>query len=155
MSLNSILMAVYFLTAFSQLSRKRFIFVFVSGALFMMHNWADPLLSDQMYYFTSAIVNGSCVLVAFLLSPIDSVIRKLQISCFAFIILDTYGFIIWFFYMPPVSYDMACTVVYLCMLKSSLRCEASIDMADNSSDLVHFHRGEGLRVSHKNGGNQK
>jgi hypothetical protein len=151
MSLNSVLMAVYFLAAFAQLSRKRFIFVFLSGAIFLTHNILDPILSDPAYYFTAALSNASCILIGKMLSPVDQAIRKLQISCLAFIILDMYGYVIWFFYMPPISYDLACTAVYLCMLNFSLRSEAKFDQSIDADSSVHNGDIHSVLVSHKNG----
>ena len=144
-------MAVYFLTAFAQLSRRRFIFVFCSGLIFLFHNSIDPLLSDPAYYFTAAIADASCILIGKMLSPIDKAIRKLQISCFAFIIINTYGYIIWFLYMQPFTYDFACSLAYICMILFSMRGEAKIDQPLHPDRHVHTGCSQGTMVSHKNG----
>lgn len=154
-SLNSALMAVYFLTAFSQLSRKRFTFVFLSGLLFVSHDIISDHLSDPVYYFSAAIVDASCIVIAFLLSPIDKAIRRLQVCCFYSILINTYGFIIWYLYFQPATYNYLCTINYLFMISISLTYEDRALRPDHSDSVIQLHHCGGALVSKKNGGRRK
>jgi hypothetical protein len=69
---------------------------------------------DGFLYYGSAACGG--LLAAILMTginPIPKIILKLQIICIISSALNFFGYVIWFFYFPPLFYNLAFICLYL------------------------------------------
>lgn len=140
MTINDALMAVFTLTAFFQINKQRSIYILLCGIMFLIHDYLSSELSDQMYYFSACVVDATAVIMAMCLSPVTKAVRCMQKICMSFCIANMYGFIIWYLYLPPLSYNLLCTVLYVLLIFTTLKSEARGVMGSDSLLNFVFHR---------------
>ena len=77
--------------------------------------FTSDYLSDELYYM-SAIIIDSALVAAGTIGVISKTDRTIQLLNSLFVAVNAYGFAIWYFYISPETYNMACSVVYAAIL---------------------------------------
>ena len=82
---------------------------------YLIQWFTSDLLSDELYYM-SAIIIDSALVAAGTIGVISKTDRAIQLLNSLFVAVNAYGFAIWYFYISPETYNMACSVVYAAIL---------------------------------------
>ena len=111
MSINDVLFIV--LAVVSVLRRSWMAVAF--SFLYLLHMAVESHLSSPMYYLALILIDAA---VALSISAYTPSRRDIFIAgcCGLFLLVNCYGLAIWWLYMPPTSYDYACTAVYITMI---------------------------------------
>lgn len=111
MSLNDVLFALVCLAAVYARS--------VSAALFCeayaLHSFYSPAMEQWMRYATLILIDSAA---AFSVAAIKRPSRASVItgvSSGVFLAVNVAGFVAWYLYLPPATYDAVCSVVYIAM----------------------------------------
>ena len=145
MSLNDILFALVCLAAVYARS--------VSAALFYaLHSFYSPAMEPWARYVVLILIDSAA---AFSVAAIKRPSRASVItgvSSGVFLAVNVAGFVAWYLYLPPATYDAVCSVVYIAMGAALInegsngRRLALHDMGDSSAGAP-VHKGVG--VHHK------
>lgn len=83
--------------------------------LYLLHMAVESHISSHMYYLALILIDAA---VALSISAFTPSCRDILIAgcCGIFMLVNCYGLAIWWLYMPPTSYDYACTAVYIIMI---------------------------------------
>ena len=148
MSLNDVLFALVCLAAVYTRSVSAALFC----AAYALHSFYSPAMEQWMRYATLILIDSA---VAFSVAAIKRPSRASVItgvSSGVFLAVNVAGFVAWYLYLPPATYDAVCSVVYIAMGAALInegsngRRLALHDMGDSSAGAP-VHKGVG--VHHK------
>ena len=148
MSLNDILFALVCLAAVYARSVSAALFC----AAYALHSFYSPAMEQWMRYATLILIDSATAfsVVAIKRPSRASVITG--VSSGVFLAVNVAGFVAWYLYLPPATYDAVCSVVYIAMGAALInegsngRRLALHDMGDSSAGAP-VHKGVG--VHHK------
>ena len=148
MSLNDILFALVCLAAVYARSVSAALFC----AAYALHSFYSPAMEQWARYATLILIDSA---TAFAVVAIKRPSRASVITCVSsgvFLAVNVAGFVAWYLYLPPATYDAVCSVVYIAMGAALInegsngRRLALHDMGDSSTGAP-VHKGVG--VHHK------
>ena len=148
MSLNDVLFALVCLAAVYARSVSAALFC----AAYALHSLYSPAMEQWMRYVVLILIDSAA---AFSVAAIKRPSRASVItgvSSGVFLAVNVAGFIAWYLYLPPATYDAVCSVVYIAMGAALInegsngRRLALHDMGDSSAGAP-VHKGVG--VHHK------
>ena len=155
MSINDVLFIT--LAVVSVLRRSWLAVAF--SILYLLHMAVESHLSSQMYYLALILIDAA---VAMSITAFTPSRRDIFIAgcCGLFLLVNCYGLAIWWLYMPPTSYDYACTAVYIIMITTIIsmgkpaheRLQRDDGRLGRSSAWLAVR--EGLGLHYKEGGNK-
>lgn len=90
-------------------------YVALCATAYLIQWFTSDYLSDELYYL-SAIIIDSALVAAGTIGVISKTDRAVQLLNSLFVVVNVYGFAIWYFYVSPETYNMACSVVYAAIL---------------------------------------
>ena len=148
MSLNDVLFALVCLAAVYARSVSAALFC----AAYALHSFYSPAMEQWMRYATLILIDSATAfaIVAIKRPSRASVITG--VSSGVFLAVNVAGFVAWYLYLPPATYDAVCSVVYIAMGAALInegsngRRLALHDMGDSSAGAP-VHKGVG--VHHK------
>lgn len=111
MSLNDVLFALVCLTAVYARSVAAALFC----AAYALHSFYSPAMEQWLRYVVLILIDSA---VAFAVSAIKRPSRASVItgvSSGVFLAVNVAGFVAWYLYLPPATYDAVCSVVYIAM----------------------------------------
>lgn len=94
-------------------------FVFVGANVF--HYIYLSELDGMLYYGIAALVDLAMVILTSGIRPIPRMVLTLHKIALVSIAANMYGFILWFNYLPPTTYDSAFILIYLWLLLTLIR----------------------------------
>lgn len=149
MSLNDILFALVCLAAVYARSVSAALFC----AAYALHSFYSPAMEPWARYVVLILIDSA---TAFAVAAIKRPSRASVItgvSSGVFLAVNVAGFVAWYLYLPPATYDAVCSVVYIAMGAALInegsngrRRLALHDMGDSSAGAP-VHKGVG--VHHK------
>ena len=148
MSLNDILFALVCLAAVYARSVSAALFC----AAYALHSFYSPGMEQWMRYVVLILIDSAA---AFSVAAIKRPSRASVItgvSSGVFLAVNVAGFVAWYLYHPPATYDAVCSVVYIAMGAALInegsngRRLALHDMGDSSAGAPMR---EGVGVHHK------
>ena len=149
MSLNDVLFALVCLAAVYARSVSAALFC----AAYALHSFYSPAMEQWMRYVVLILIDSA---TAFAVVAIKRPSRASVITGVfsgAFLAVNVAGFVAWYLYLPPATYDAVCSVVYIAMGAALInegsngrRRLALHDMGDSSAGAP-VHKGVG--VHHK------
>lgn len=148
MSLNDILFALVCLAAVYARSVSAALFC----AAYALHSFYSPAMEQWARYVVLILIDSA---TAFAVVAIKRPSRASVITGVAsgvFLAVNVAGFVAWYLYLPPATYDAVCSVVYIAMGAALInegsngRRLALHDMGDSSAGAP-VHKGVG--VHHK------
>lgn len=148
MSLNDILFALVCMAAVYARSVTAALFC----AAYALHSFYSPAMEQWARYVVLILIDSATAfaVVAIKRPSRDSVITG--VSSGVFLAVNVAGFVAWYLYLPPATYDAVCSVVYIAMGAALInegsngRRLALHDMGDSSAGAP-VHKGVG--VHHK------
>jgi len=94
---------------------RRYWLALAFSILYLLHMAVESHLSSPMYYLALILMDAAIAMAITAYTPSR---RDIAVAACAglFILVNCYGLAIWWLYMPPTSYDYACTAVYIIMI---------------------------------------
>lgn len=149
MSLNDVLFALVCLAAVYARSVSAALFC----AAYALHSFYSPAMEPWARYVVLILIDSAA---AFSVAAIKRPSRASVItgvSSGVFLAVNVAGFVAWYLYLPPATYDAVCSVVYIAMGAALInegsngrRRLALHDMGDSSAGAPMR---EGVGVHHK------
>jgi len=84
----------------------------VFALIYLAHYIAFNKYGGFMYYGTDAIFNLVIIFLLYKSQPATSLGLDLQFVCFASIVINAIGYVLWFSYMDPVLYNWAFVMLH-------------------------------------------
>ena len=111
-NLNAWLIGALIVGVLFQPNAPRFYSALIISIMYQIHAvffWdADAFL----YYGSAGLVElGAVFILAFVSNPPKMTIDLLKINL-AFVFVNLFGYLLWFFYYPPLIYNVLCAVLY-------------------------------------------
>lgn len=148
MSLNDILFAMVCLAAVYARSVPAALFC----AAYALHSFYSPAMEQWMRYATLILIDSATAFAVVAIKRPSRASVITGVSSGVFLAVNVAGFIAWYLYLPPATYDAVCSVVYIAMGAALInegsngRRLALHDMGDSSAGAP-VHKGVG--VHHK------
>lgn len=111
MSLNDVLFALVCLTAVYARSVAAALFC----ATYALHSLYSPAMEQWLRYVVLILIDSA---TAFTVAAVKRPSRASVItgvSSGVFLAVNVAGFVAWYLYLPPATYDAVCSVVYIAM----------------------------------------
>jgi hypothetical protein len=152
MSLNDILFALVCLAAVYARSVSAALFC----AAYAMHSFYSPVMEQWMRYVVLILIDSATAFAVVAIKRPSRASVITGVSSGVFLAVNVAGFVAWYLYLPPATYDAVCSVVYIAMGAALInegsngrRRLALHDMGDSSAGApVH----KGMGVHHKDAG---
>ena len=108
-----ILLLVILFLAFLQPTKHRMLAATTYGGLCAIHNVFSITLEGGAYYISAGFFDLVILAVLCSYGAINKLTDDLISICIASLVINAYGWLIWFNYLPPVSYNIASMALYL------------------------------------------
>ena len=148
MSLNDVLFALVCLAAVYARSVSAALFC----AAYALHSFYSPAMEQWMRYATLILIDSATAFAVVAIKRPSRASVMTGVSSGVFLAVNVAGFVAWYLYLPPATYDAVCSVVYIAMGAALInegsngRRLALHDMGDSSAGApVH----KGMGVHHK------
>lgn len=149
MSLNDILFALVCLAAVYARSVSAALFC----AAYALHSFYSPAMEQWMRYATLILIDSATAFAVVAIKRPSRASVITGVSSGVFLAVNVAGFVAWYLYLPPATYDAVCSVVYIAMGAALInegsngrRRLALHDMGDSSAGAPVR---EGVGVHHK------
>lgn len=148
MSLNDALFALVCLAAVYARSVSATLFC----AAYALHSFYSPAMEQWLRYATLILIDSATAFAVVAIKRPSRASVITGVSSGVFLAVNVAGFVAWYLYLPPATYDAVCSVVYIAMGAALInegsngRRLALHDMGDSSAGApVH----KGMGVHHK------
>ena len=149
MSMNDILFALVCLAAVYARSVSAALFC----AAYALHSFYSPAMERWMRYATLILIDSATAFAVVAIKRPSRASVITGVSSGVFLAVNVAGFVAWYLYLPPATYDAVCSVVYIAMGAALInegsngrRRLALHDMGDSSAGAPVR---EGVGVHHK------
>ena len=148
MSLNDILFALVCLAAVYARSVSAALFC----AAYALHSFYSPAMEQWVRYVVLILIDSATAFAVVAIKRPSRASVITGVSSGVFLAVNVAGFVAWYLYLPPATYDAVCSVVYIAMGAALInegsngRRLALHDMGDSSAGAP-VHKGVG--VHHK------
>lgn len=148
MSLNDILFAMVCLAAVYARSVSAALFC----AAYALHSFYSPAMEPWARYVVLILIDSATAFAVVAIKRPSRASVIAGVSSGVFLAVNVAGFVAWYLYLPPATYDAVCSVVYIAMGAALInegsngRRLALHDMGDSSAGAP-VHKGVG--VHHK------
>ena len=145
MSLNDILFALVCLAAVYARSVSAALFC----AAYALHSFYSPAMEQWMRYATLILIDSATAFAVVAIKRPSRASVITGVSSGVFLAVNVAGFVAWYLYLPPATYDAVCSVVYIAMGAALInegsngRRLALHDMGASSAGAP-VHKGVGL-----------
>lgn len=112
MSLNDVLFALVCLTAVYARSVSAALFC----AAYALHSFYSPAMEQWMRYATLILIDSATAFAVVAIKRPSRASVITGVSSGVFLAVNVAGFVAWYLYFPPATYDAVCSVVYIAML---------------------------------------
>lgn len=88
----------------------------------------EAILSDLpgvFYYLSAALADLLIIMATSAVYPVPKMVIRLQKVCVASIVVNLFGWIVWFAYLPPWPYELAFVFVYAAAVITLVRQDGS------------------------------
>jgi hypothetical protein len=108
----SVLLFCLFFVAFLQPSAPRFFAAVTFVSITLFHEFALSDWDGLAYYSSAAFFALAIIGITSGINPIPKMVINLHKICLASILLNFFGWFLWFFYFPPLLYNLAYIILY-------------------------------------------
>jgi hypothetical protein len=172
MTTNDVLFATMCLTALYARSAMAAVFC----AAYAVHSFYAPAMEQWLRYVILILIDSAVAFIACAVGPISIFIRRklprlewlseltrqpsrgTVLTCVfsgIFLIINAAGFVLWFLYLPPATYDAACSAVYIAMMVAFITKGSNGSRRMALRRMGHSSSGspvrKGMGVHHKDG----
>ena len=148
MSPNDILFALVCLAAVYARSVSAALFC----AAYALHSFYSPAMEQWMRYATLILIDSATAFAVVAIKRPSRASVITGVSSGVFLAVNVAGFVAWYLYLPPATYDAVCSVVYIAMGAALInegsngRRLALHDMGDSSAGAPVY---KSVGVHHK------
>lgn len=148
MSLNDVLFALVCLAAVYARSVSAALFC----AAYALHSFYSPAMEQWMRYVVLILIDSATAFAVVAIKRPSRASVITGVSSGVFLAVNVAGFVAWYLYLPPATYDAVCSVVYIAMGAALInegsngRRLALHDMGDSSAGTPVR---KGVGVHHK------
>ena len=149
------LFVALFVVAFIQPNAPRFFAAVAFVSITLLH---ELFLSDYdglLYYGSAALFDLAIIILTSGINPVPKMVLSLHKICVASILVNLLGWVIWFFYFPPLIYDAAFVALYVWALITLIN-RSGLDVGgytlDSWATCFRFNRYSWRSYSYKHGG---
>ena len=111
MSLNDILFALVCLTAVYARSVSAALFC----AAYALHSFYSPAMEQWARYVALILIDSATAFAVVAIKRPSRASVITGVSSGVFLAVNVAGFVAWYLYLPPATYDAVCSVVYIAM----------------------------------------
>ena len=111
MSLNDILFALVCMAAVYARSVSAALFC----AAYALHSFYSPAMEQWMRYATLILIDSATAFAVVAIKRPSRASVITGVSSGVFLAVNVAGFVAWYLYLPPATYDAVCSVVYIAM----------------------------------------
>ena len=111
MSLNDVLFALVCLAAVYARSVSAALFC----AAYALHSFYSPAMEQWMRYATLILIDSATAFAVVAIKRPSRASVITGVSSGVFLAVNVAGFVAWYLYLPPATYDAVCSVVYIAM----------------------------------------
>lgn len=111
MSLNDILFALVCLAAVYARSVSAALFC----AAYALHSFYSPAMEQWMRYVVLILIDSATAFAVVAIKRPSRASVITGVSSGVFLAVNVAGFVAWYLYLPPATYDAVCSVVYIAM----------------------------------------
>lgn len=125
--------------------------------LYLLHMLAQSYLGDAAYYGTLILIDSAVAMsICAIKKPSRNAI-SVAVCSGVFLVINCAGLVMWWLYISPAAYDVACSAAYLLMISALIKMRPTHDsMRSGDLDLDYPVAGatvrQGVGLHHKNGG---
>lgn len=112
MSLNDVLFAMMCLTAVYARSALAAVFC----AAYAMHSFYSAEMAQWLRYVALILIDSGVAFAAVAVNRPSRGTVLTGVFSGVFLVANSVGFVIWYNYFPPATYDAVCSVVYIAMM---------------------------------------
>ncbi len=98
--------------AFIQPNAPRLFAAVVFVGVVSLHEALLSHLDGLQYYGSAALFDLLIIVLTSGINPVPRMVLSLHRLCIVSILLNMAGWVLWFFYFPPLAYDLAFVAVY-------------------------------------------
>ncbi len=116
-------------------------------AAYAIHSVLSPGIEQWQRYIALILIDSAAAFIVVAIRQASSASVITGVFSGAFLVVNSAGFISWYLYFPPATYDAICSVVYVAMMV------AFIDEGLNGQLRLAIHRlaGSSTRVTVRKG----
>lgn len=111
MSLNDVLFALVCLTAVYARSAAAALFC----AAYALHSFYSPAMEQWVRYVVLILIDSAAAFAVAAIKRPSRASVVTGVSSGVFLAVNMAGFVAWYLYLPPATYDAVCSVVYIAM----------------------------------------
>ena len=118
-------------------------------AAYALHSFYSPAMEPWMRYATLILIDSATAFAVVAIKRPSRASVMTGVSSGVFLAVNVAGFVAWYLYLPPATYDAVCSVVYIAMGAALInegsngRRLALHDMGDSSAGAP-VRKGVGL-----------
>lgn len=100
------------IVAFIQPNAPRFFAAVIFVSITLLHELFLSHYDGLLYYGSAALFDLAIIILTSGINPVPRMVLSLHRICIVSILVNLLGWVIWFFYLPPLTYDLAFVVLY-------------------------------------------
>ena len=151
----TVLLGAIILVAFFQPNAPRLFAALSFVGITLSHELFLSNLDGLQYYGSAALFDLVIIILTSGINPVPKMVIDLHRICMVSIIANLVGWVLWFFYVPPLFYDASFAVIYTWTLITLINRNGS-DVGgytlDSWASCFRFNRYSSGYYHHKNGG---
>lgn len=106
------LIYAHIVVAFIQPSAPRLYAAVLFTAVILLHEFLLSDLEGLQYYGSAALFDLLIIGLTSGINPVPRMVLSLHRTCIASILVNSVGWVLWFFYFPPLAYDATFVLLY-------------------------------------------
>ena len=102
--------------AFIQPNAPRLFAAVIFMGVTLLHELFLSSYTGLIYYGSAALLDLAIIIIISGINPVPKMVLRLHNICIVSIFANLVGWILWFFYYPPLVYDTAFAAIYIWVL---------------------------------------
>lgn len=111
--ITTLLIYAIAIVAFIQPNAPRLFAAVIFIGVMLLHELFLSGYTGLMYYGSAALFDLAIIIIISGINPVPKMVLRLHNVCIVSIFANLAGWILWFFYYPPLIYDAAFVAIYL------------------------------------------
>ena len=108
----------------------------------LLHEVFEGSLDGLAYYGSAALCDLAIIVLTSGITPVPAMVTRIHLVCFASIVANAVGWVMWSAYLTPTVYNAAFVLIYIVAVAAMLKKDPS-DVGGHSlnSRRTHFRSG--------------
>ena len=151
----TLLIYAVLIVAFLQPNAPRFFAAVIFIGITLLHELLLSSYDGLQYYGSAALFDLAIIIITSGINPVPKMVLSLHRICIVSIFANLAGWVLWFFYYPPLAYDAAFALIYVWTLITLIK-RNGLDVGgytlDSWATCFRFNRYSWDNYSYKHGG---